>query len=98
MPITPPADLNQYARDSAVATIATDRAPQGKFLRAAASVLVDEINIVRLWTRDLKTGVAAATTLADVKAAIAALPTLSDRTLAQAKTAMQTKIAAGDVD
>ena len=58
---------------------------QGVYLRALIDILIKELNDTRKWTRDFKTEVAAATNLADLKARVANLPTLNDRTLAQAK-------------
>lgn len=57
-------------------------------LRCLAKVVLDEINTARKWTRDFKTEVAAATNLANLQSRVATLPTLNDRTLAQAKTAI----------
>ena len=70
----------------------------GQSLRCMSNIIKDEINITRKWTRDFKIEVAAATNLADLKTRVATLPTLSDRTLAQFKSAMQTCIDNGDVD
>lgn len=69
-----------------------------KLLRAVAAVLVDELNIARGWTVSFKAEVAAAASLADLKTRVATLPTLNDRTLAQAKTAILAKIGSGEVD
>ena len=97
---TPPTipDINQNAREIAVATIATDASARGKVMRAAAAVLVDEINLLRQRDRDRADDVAAPTSLADLKTRCAARASLTDRTLAQAKTAIQAKITAGAVD
>lgn len=70
----------------------------GKALRAEAAVLVDEINTLRQWIVSFKAAVAASSTFADFKTRTAALAGMPDRTLAQAKTAIQNKIAGGTVD
>lgn len=57
-------------------------------LRCLTKVVLDEINVVRDWTKDFKVEVAAATNLANLQTRVATLPTLNDRTLAQAKTAI----------
>ena len=66
--------------------------------RAFAAVMKDEFNIVRGWTRDFKSAVAAANNLGDLKTAVAALPTLPDRNLGQLRTAMDTRIDGGTID
>lgn len=71
---------------------------QGQALRALVLVLLDEINTLRGWMQDFKDGVATANNLADVKTLVAGLPNTPDRTLAQAKTAIQSEIDAGSVD
>ena len=80
------------------ALINTDHGGTGKVLRAVAKLVVDEINILREWEVSLQAAVAAATSLADLKTRVAALPTLADRTLAQAKTAIVAALAAAGVD
>lgn len=67
-------------------------------LRALADIIKDEINIVRAWTVSFKAEVAAATTLADLKARVATLPTLNARNLAQLKTEIKTRIDSGTID
>lgn len=81
------------AKDQIVGTI-----PLPILLRALADILKDEINIVRGWTVSFKAEVAAATNLANLQSRVATLPTLSDRTLAQLKTAIQNRIDSGGVD
>ena len=71
---------------------------QPLLLRALADILKDEINIIRGWTVSFKAQVALATTLADLKVRVATLPTLSDRTLAQLRTAIQNRIDDRSVD
>jgi hypothetical protein len=90
--------LNQLGRDQAVDAIDNDRTSHWKAERAAAAVLVDEINLLRDWNTGLASAVAAATSLADLKTRVALLPALPDRTLSQAKTAIQNKITSGVVD
>lgn len=75
-----------------------DTSPLYKVMRAEAAVLVDEINVVREWVVSFKAAVAASTSLANMQTRVAALPDLPDRTLAQAKTAIQTKITNGVAD
>ena len=97
-------DAAQASRDNisarAVADILIDsnKGAELKLLRGAAAVLVDEINIVRQWTVSMKAATAAATSFANLQTRIAALPTLNDRTLQQAVTAIKAKIDAGTVD
>ena len=66
--------------------------------RALVMILLDELNTIRQWTVSFKTEVAAATNLADLKTRVATLSTLSDRTIAQAKTAYTNKINNGTAD
>lgn len=75
-----------------------DTTPLYKVLRAEAAVLVDENNVLREWLMAFQVQVAASTTLADLKTRVATLSALPDRTLAQAKTAIQAKITNGLVD
>ena len=51
-----------------------------------------EMNILRGWITQFKADVAAANNLADLKTSVAAQPDLPDRTLAQLKTAIRTRI------
>jgi len=66
--------------------------------RAEALLVIDEINALRQWTVSFKAEVAAATSLANLQTRVASLPTLNDRTGAQALTAIKNKISNGDVD
>lgn len=70
----------------------------GLTLRAIASVLVDELNLLRQRDRDRAIDVAASTSLADLKTRWAARSDLADRTLSQAKTALQNAITSGTAD
>lgn len=72
--------------------------PEGLSKRIIASILIDEINLVRKWTRDLKAAVAASTSLADMKTKVAALDTLANRDMDQAKTAYNNRADDGTVD
>lgn len=92
------AAVDQRARDDAASAFATSPTAIGKSDRAAASLIVDEINILRQRDRDRSDDVAAATSLADLKIRWAARTALTDRTLAQAKTAWQNKISSGVAD
>lgn len=95
--VSAPAVL-QRARDAAAAAVETDTSAKYKALRGAAAVLVDEINLLRQRDRDRADDVAASTSLADLKTRWAARAALNDRTLAQAKNAIEGKITAGVVD
>ena len=97
-PAADTAYLNTTARTNATTAIDTNVAADWKALRGAAAVLVDEINLLREWNTGLASAVAAASSLADLKTRVALLPALPDRTLAQAKTAIQNKITSGVVD
>jgi hypothetical protein len=72
-----------------------------KALRAVMGLVVDENNVLRQRLRDQDAAVAAATTLADLKARWAQVATAGPvpaRTDAQAKTAATSRIASGSVD
>lgn len=66
--------------------------------RAVAAIMIDEINTLRQWTVSFKAEVAAATNLANLQSRVATLPTLTDRTLTQAKTAYENKVDSGAAD
>jgi hypothetical protein len=70
----------------------------GQGLRCLVKIMVDEINATRKWTRDFKSEVALASNMSDLKNRVATLPTLNDRTLLQAKTAIQQCIDSKTVD
>ncbi len=91
-----PAASQQRSRDAGAAAITAQITERS--IRAAAGVLVDEINALRQWDMSLKAAVAAAVSLANLQSLVAALPSLPDRTLAQAKTAIQNKITTGAAD
>ena len=67
-------------------------------LRAFADILKDEINDQRAWLTSFKAEVAASISLADFKIRVAALPNMPQRTLAQLRTAIQSRIDSGAVD
>jgi hypothetical protein len=90
-------DNSQY-RANSVNDIDNNKTGVYKSLRSAASLLVDEENLIRQWLTSFKVEVAAATSLADLKARVATLPAMPDRTMAQAKNAMKAKVNSGDVD
>lgn len=60
--------------------------------RAVVSLLVDELNVLRGWTRNFEAAVAASATLAELKTRIANLTDLSDRTNIQAFAAIKAAI------
>lgn len=67
----------------------------GRIQRAMAVLTVDELNALRSWVTDFKAAVAAATTLADLKARVALLPSLPPRTYAQARAAVRAAVDGG---
>jgi hypothetical protein len=86
------------ANRTAANEITTDAYSDGIKWRALTMILLDELNDLRQWTVAFKAQVAAASTLADLKTRVATLATLSDRTIAQAKTAYANKVNAGTAD
>lgn len=73
-------------------SIVTSLSIEGRALRVMARLTLKGINELREWDTALKTAVAAATNLVDLKARIAALPAMSDYTMAQLQTTMATLI------
>lgn len=67
-------------------------------LRAVADIVKDEINLLRERDRDRSVDVAAATTLTNLKTLWAARASLTDRTLAQIKTAIKARIDSQTID
>ena len=65
---------------------------QTRVIRALAIVTMDELNILRGLWMSFKGEVAAATSLADLKARVAGLPDTPDRTAAQLRNAIQGKL------
>lgn len=71
---------------------------QALLLRALADVIKDEINILRGQWVTFQAEVAAANNLSSLKAGVASMPALSDRTLAQLRTAIESRVDGGTVD
>lgn len=67
-------------------------------IRAEALVILDEINLLRDWITQFMAATAAATSLADFKTRVAALPSVPQRNASQIRTAIKSKINAGDAD
>jgi hypothetical protein len=65
---------------------------QGRVLRAVVVLTVDELNALRTWTRDFKTLTAASANYSAFATAVSTLPTLNNRTYAQAKTAIESAV------
>ncbi len=72
--------------------------PVAQDVRAAALLMMDELNAVRQWITDFKAAVAAATTLADLKTRVAALVNLPQRNALQIKPALATRVNTPDAD
>ena len=68
---------------------ASFRAP---LVRALAELVLDEVNLLRAWTKAFKVEVAAATTLADLKTRVATLSTQDPRTKANVIAGIKTKM------
>lgn len=88
---------NLQARTSAVSQLGLSDA-QFKLVRALVAMVVEENNTLRDQFTAQAAAIAAATSLADLKARWAALPATPDRTMAQAKNFIQNKINSGAVD
>ena len=97
---TPQILIKSIAEDraDAIDSLVNDRHGMAKFIRAVLLTIFDENNNTREWIQSFKSAVAAATSLADLKNRVAALPDMPDRTIAQAKNAVQNKINSGDSD
>ncbi len=99
-------DWSQAAEDAwfyskikgTVTADATATTGNGVLMRSVIAVAIDEINTLRQWLAAFKIEVAAASSLADLKTRVATLPSTPDRTLSQAKTAIQNKINSGAAD
>lgn len=85
------------AYQAQAASLIDEHTIHGIVQRAFAKIVMDELNLLRKWTRDFKTEVAAATNLADLKIRVGTLPTFADRNLGMLKTEIQTLINSGDV-
>jgi len=100
-----PALVLQRVRDVAQTLITADTAASRQdvrilamAVRALALLVLDNVNEKSTWVNGLKTAVAAANTLAQLKTGVAALPTLTTPTAAQLKAGIQAKIAGGQAD
>lgn len=91
-------DITLILRSMAIDELNLGTQPLIKVARSVISLLVDELNLLRQRDNDRATDVAAALSLADLKVRWAARATLPDRTMAQAKNALQNKINAGTAD
>lgn len=85
-------------RNDAISLLLNDPSANPKTMRAILLVIRDEINLLRQRDRDRSVDVAAATTLADLKARWALRPSLDDRTSAQGKAAVQARLSSGEAD
>jgi hypothetical protein len=65
---------------------------EARALRAVVVLTVDELNDLRSWITSFKAEVAAASSLADLKTRVATLPSLPQRTYAQARTAVRNAV------
>lgn len=86
------------AQRSGAKNLFDSAAQEGKILKALILVLIDEINALRTRDRDRAVDVSNSTSLADLKTRWAAQSSLSDRTAAQARTAIRNHIDNGDSD
>ena len=91
-------DYDNLQHRAIAKALLSDPIEHAKLLRALAEITKDEINLLRQWLVSFKAQVAAATTLADLKTRVATLPAMPDRTLAQLKTAMESRLDSGTVD
>lgn len=66
--------------------------------RAVADITRDEINNIRQWIMSFKAEVALASTFANLKVRVATLPDMPDRTLAQLRAAIKSRIDSGTID
>lgn len=98
--LQPPTAAERTAalRAAADALLASDVSAASKLARAVVLTVIDEINALRQRLRAQDAAVAAAASLADLKARWSALPALPDRTGAQARSAVQAHLDAGDAD
>lgn len=93
-----PAQITANLRATATSIISDKASAPSVSLRAILLTIFDENNNTRQWIQSFKAAVAASTSLADLKTRVAALPDMPDRTIAQAKTAVQNKISSGGAD
>jgi len=97
-PIFDPPDPPEIIKRTDAKTIYDSPIPAGITWRATLLTAVDEINLLRQWLVALKTEIAAATSLADLKTRVATLPNMPDRTPQQARTATHAKMDSGIAD
>lgn len=97
VPLTP-AQVLAIVRSQASTSVDSGVEPISELQRAVLLTVLDELNILRGRDRDRSADVAAATSLADLKTRWAARLDLLDRTPAQAKNAVQSKINSGASD
>ena len=81
------------AAEAAAKAIEQDLDEYERRMKAVVLVLVDEINLLRGWVTGFKAEVAAATSLADLKARVATTPNMPARTGVQAKAVIAAKVA-----
>lgn len=93
-----PNQTNLKQRIDAISTLLNAQDERAKLERAVLLTIIDENNVTRQWITGFKAAVAAAASLADLKTRVAALPDMPDRTVQQAKTAVQNKINSGASD
>lgn len=93
-----PNQINLNKRTDAINELLSSAEGRDRFIRAVMLVLIDENNLTREWIQNFKSAVSASASLADLKTRVAALPDMPDRTVAQAKTAVQNKINSGASD
>jgi len=91
-------DILNALRVAAVDMFLNQPDANAKVHRAESLTLIDELNSIRQWLQAFKNGVATAATLADIKTLVAGLPSMPDRTVSQAKTAVQNKVNSGIAD
>lgn len=86
------------ARRAAAIVLAAAPEAVAQVIRAELLLTMDELNVVRQWVTDFKAATAGAATLAALKTAVAALPNLPQRTAAQIKPQLVTRIGTVDAD
>lgn len=99
VPLTP-AQILTMVHSQAAALAITGLDPTTTLQRAAALVIMDELNNLRQWITAFKAAVAGAgvTSIATLKTAVAGTPNTPDRNASQIQTAIQGKINAGTAD
>lgn len=89
---------NVRERERAADVIQNSIDKEEKLLKAVLLVALDEVNTIREWLASFKTEVAAATSLSDLKTRVGNLPAMPDRTAAQVKSAVLSKLSSGAAD